>query len=237
MVDHLVTPNTLVVDQWAYEWEREINSQNRFLGNIIRGEYLRYFAFPPDHHGNIIIMTHSFFYEFMKQWPGFSFVTMLRDPVRRVVSQFYFQRRTFSDFAESEIDSWLNTIAGFEFNLQTAALCGAPSMDIDHTHLQQAKKNLHLFDFVGFVEQYEKSLRLFDRVYQIKDPAAPPKVNANPEIIEIPPWMHAKISDRCQYDIQLYEYAQLLFMGKLIAFEMADSGDPSVPPSSIGSDT
>ena len=82
--------NTIFIDQWVYDWERTNTRTDRLLGNITRAEYLRYLSSQWDKSDNVIVLTHSFFYSFMKRWPDFSFATMLRDPIKRVVSQFFF---------------------------------------------------------------------------------------------------------------------------------------------------
>jgi len=231
--EQLLMPGTILVDQWAYEWERSINPPNKILGNFTRGEYLRNLIAKKNNQDSIVILTHSFFYAFMKQWPSFSFATMLRNPVNRVISQFFFQKREFSFFKGSEFIQWLDSISSYEYNLQTAAFSGSPNLNITHSDLEQAKANLHYFDFIGLVEEYEASLKLFNRIYGINYEGTPPQENVNPELAEIPEILFNQIRERCNYDLELIEYAWILFKAKQAAFEMIDAGDPSVAPKSI----
>ena len=71
--EHLLTTETTLIDQWAYEWERSIKPANKMLGNFTRAEYLRNLSAVNDDQESVVILTHSFFYEFMKKWPVFSF--------------------------------------------------------------------------------------------------------------------------------------------------------------------
>jgi hypothetical protein len=228
--DNLVTPLTTVIDQWAYSWESNVQPYDRLLGNVTRSEYLRYTV--PKELGEIVVLTHSFFYEFMKSWTGFSFATMLRDPVKRAISQHDFQKRTFERFKDSDLNSWIGSMPTFEFNLQTAALCGAPALEIDRSHLERAKANLHYFDFFGFVDQYENALQLFNRVYEIDYDGPPPKINATPEPKEVPQSTLDLIRDRSRFDYELLEYARRIYKTKIAALEMIVAGtQESMPPS------
>jgi hypothetical protein len=233
ILDRVVTPATRVVDQWVYDWEREVTARERELGNLVRGEHLRYHAVPPGVAGPIAVLTHSFFYDFMTSWPGFSFVTMLRDPVQRVLSQFSFQRRVFADFRDVEVRSWLDTIPGLDFNMQTAALCGTPAAEIGPQHLQRAVANLHRFDVFGFVDDYPAAFRLFNRVYGIADDGPPPHLNVSPQPIAMAPELAALVRERCALDLALLDYARRLFRAKVAAIEMIDAGDPALPPPSL----
>ena len=231
--EHLLTTEITLVDQWAYEWERTIKPANKLLGNFTRAEYLRNLSATKDSQESIVILTHSFFYEFMKNWPAFSFATMLRDPVNRIISQFFFQKREFSFFTDSKFIKWLDSISSYEFNLQTAALSSSPNLKLARSDLENAKANLHFFDFIGLVDEYETSLKLFNRIYGINSNSTPPKLNVNPETPDVPAEVLKQIRERCTYDIELLEYAQILFKAKQAAFEMIDAGDPSIPPKSI----
>ena len=229
MRKHLVGLGTTVIDQWAYEWENHITPPHRYLGNITRSEYLRY-RIANLRTKNALVMTHSFFYEFMKNWNSFSFATLLRDPVKRIISQFQFSKRTFERDKDAEMNKWLSDQSMFEYNLQTAALCGVPSLDINEMHLEKAKANLHYFDFIGFVDQFELSINLFNRIYSIGNNEKLPWLNATPEKNRIPDHLISDLRERCKYDLKLIVYAQDLFKAKLAALEMIDSRDSEKAP-------
>jgi len=233
ITDHLVTPRTTLVDQWAHGWEWAVTARDRGLGNLARAEYLRYVArdWTPQRH--VVVLTHSFFYAFMVRWPGFSFATLLRDPVKRVLSQFHFQKRTFERSRGDELSAWLDTISAFEFNMQTAALCGAPATALTPLHLEMAKANLHHFDFVGFVDDFEAALALFDRVYGVVGRTTVPRLNASPEPLDVPAEVAERVRERCHLDRELVDYARRLYLAKLAALDMLDAGDPEVLPPAL----
>lgn len=233
IADHLVTSDTTFVDQWAYAWERDITPPDRLLGNVTRSEMLRLGPLA-DMAGRAVITTHSFFYEWMKGLEGFRFGTMLRDPIARIVSQFGFQRREFGLHPGEDVVDFINGLPSFELNLQTAAFCGSPRLDIDETNLEQAKANLHYFEFLGFVEDFEGSLRLFNRLFDIESPSPAPKVNVNPDPAPVlPDLVLEALQDRGRFDLELYAYADRLYRAKLAALELLDLGDPDTPPPSI----
>jgi len=229
MRKHFVRLGTTVIDQWAYEWENHVIPPHRYLGNMTRSEYLRY-RVADLKSKSVLVMTHSFFYEFMKKWDHFSFATLLRDPVKRIISQFHFSKRTFERDKDAELNKWLDEKTSFEYNLQTAALCGAPSLELNEMHLEMAKANLHAFDFIGFVDRYELSIKLFNRIYSIKETEKLPWLNATTDELEIPEDLALVVQERGKYDIA---YAQNLFRAKLAAFEMIDSQNPEVAPPTI----
>jgi hypothetical protein len=230
ITDHLVTPRTLLVDQWAYDWEWAVTARDRGLGNLARAEYLRYLSRDWRDGRHVVVLTHAFFYAFMTRWPGFSFATLLRDPVRRVLSQFHYQKRTFERCRDDELTAWLDGVSAFEFNMQTAALCGAPATTLTETHLEMAKANLHHFDFVGFVDDYADALDLFDRVYGVVGRTGVPRLNASPDPVEVSAEVAESLRERCDLDCRLVEYARRLYLAKRAALDMIDTGDPEVLP-------
>lgn len=233
IADHLVTPETNFVDQWAYAWERDISPPDRLLGNVTRSEMLRLGPLAGV-TGRTVVTTHSFFYEWMKNLTGFRFGTMLRDPIARIVSQFGFQQREFGLHEGQDVLAFINQLPSFELNLQTAALCGSPRPDINATDLEQAKANLHYFEFIGFVEDYPRSLQLFNRLFAVEANGPVPEVNVSPDPPPtLPDQVLEALRTRSRFDRELYEYAERLYRAKLAALEMLDSGDPNRPPPSI----
>ena len=231
--DHLVTPSTAFIDQWAYAWERDITPPDRLLGNITRSEMLRLGPLA-GRTERTVVATHSFFYEWMKNLESFRFGTMLRDPIARIISQFGFQRREFGMHEDQDIVEFINGLPSFELNLQTAAFCGSPRLEIDATNLEQAKANLHHFEYLGFVEDYDRSLRLFNRLFGIDSSSPVPEINVSPHTpTDLPAQVLELLRTRSRFDLDLYEYAQRLYRAKLAALELLDSEDPTTPPASI----
>lgn len=231
ITDHLVTTRTTLIDQWAHGWEWPLTERDRALGNVIRAEYLRYLSRGWRDGEHVVVLTHAFFYAFMARWRGFSFATLLRDPVERVLSQFSFQKRTFERSRDDELSAWLDAVSSFEFNMQTAALCGAPAATLTEAHLEMAKANLHHFDFVGFVDDYEGALALFDRVYGVVGRTSVYRLNASPEPRAVPAEVVERVRERCHLDRELVAYARRLYVAKRAALDMLEAGDPErLPP-------
>jgi hypothetical protein len=231
--DHLVAPGTTFVDQWAYAWERDIDPPDRLLGNLVRAELLRLgpLAAPS---GPTVVLTHCFFYEWMKGLPGFRFVTLLRDPVARLVSQFDFQRRELGMHAGEDRLAWLRAQPSYVFNLQTAALCGCPAESLGREHLELAKANLHCFDVLGFVERFPEALALFDRTFGLGEVPPPPRLNVSPG----PPAVlddatRDLLVERSTLDRELCAYAARLVQAKVAAHELLATGDPETAPPSV----
>jgi hypothetical protein len=233
ITDHLVGPGTTLVDQWAYAWEREIDPPDRLLGNFVRAELLRLgpLAAPS---GSTVVLTHSFFYEWMKALPGFRFVTLLRDPVARLISQFDFQRRELGMHAGEDRTAWLADQPSYVFNLQTAALCGCPAESIGREHLERAKANLHCFDVIGFVDRFPEALSLFNRTFGLGDVPQPPRLNVSPgPAVSLDDATRDLLLERSQLDQELCAYAARLARAKVAALELLERGDPETPPPSV----
>ena len=158
---------------------------------------------------------------------------MLRDPVKRIISQFHFQKREFDYCRDDELISWLDSLTTFEFNMQTAALCGSPQPVVNSKHLEMAKANLHHFDFIGFVEEYEAALSLFDRVYGIACSASAVRMNASPAASNVSDALIENLRHRCRFDVELIEYAKRLNIAKVTALEMLDGDDLEKMPPTI----
>lgn len=230
--EHLVDDSTQYIDHWAYMWEPDVQPLDRLLGNVMRSEELR-FGPLRDPSGSVVVATHCFFYEWMKSLPDFRFATMLRDPISRVISQFDFEQRVFGRHEDQSIVDFIDGLSSYEFNLQTAALCGSPRFPIDEINLEQAKGNLHMFDFVGFVERFDESLGLFNRIFDIDSSAPAPVENAGPPGQPLPDWLTDRIRERARFDLELYDYARRLYRGKVAALEILDSNDREQPPPSL----
>ena len=145
----------------------------------------------------------------------------------------FFQKNTFDHFDQIEFSEWLDAISAFEFNMQTAAFCGAPRLDIDAQDLQMAKANLHYFDFVGFVKEFEDAIELFKQVYGIHSDNPIPVLNVHSEQIELSQELQNQLLERCQYDIELVDYAKRLFKAKKAAWDLLIANDPDLLPPSI----
>lgn len=163
------------------------------------------------------IAGHFLFSEtaYRKYGDKFSFVTVLRDPVKRWISSYFFNRFKTDDHmkVEDEIESRLESHFGISQGYQLVKFLGGANKDGDYTSPQavnQAKNNLKFFEVVGLLEDLGDFKYKFSKRFQVglkiekKNQNPAPKQyrssTITPELVEM-------ISEICQPDIQVYEYA------------------------------
>lgn len=156
-----------------------------------------------------------------------TYITVLRDPVDRVVSHYYFVKRRkdhyLHDIVESQrlslkeyIENGLSTELN---NGQTRLLSGCidekayPFGKCPGALLEQAKKNLdRYFSIVGIQEEFTDTLSLIRKVLGWSTPDFKENVTVNrPPKDEIPAETVAIIRHFNQLDIELYGYARRIF--------------------------
>lgn len=144
-----------------------------------------------------------------------SFVTMLRDPVKRFISGYFYNR--YKDYGNNQLSESLDEYlaspeASYSGKTYVRYLCGDPERQ-DFTSseaLEQAKSNLHKFAVVGclehtdiFVEQFQQ---VFNRRLNLGKWNSSPKSKSYQQSV-VTDEMQEKIRELCQTDIQLYNYA------------------------------
>jgi hypothetical protein len=182
-------------------------------------------------------LSGHFTYEMaFRRFPDAFFITFLRDPVARVVSQYRSLKNpaSFSEdwraVASAEIVEdmefiWDATFEEFVFserphvvdhirNLQTAFLCDPDTQGPDR--LASARWNLERIQFVGLQESYDRSVRLLKRRLPLPWLALRRwKIDrANESIsydVEMSPRVSARLQALLDQDIALYAYARDLF--------------------------
>jgi hypothetical protein len=162
--------------------------------------------------GHIVFGWHRFL-------PGRAvYLTMLRDPVDRVVSLYYYVRedprmplhfavRDGSVGLEDYLKRGLDPEAS---NGQTYWLSGGLSGE---EALRWAKRNLDFFPVVGIQERFDESLVLFRRVFGWRSVFYSKRnvVLARPRTEDLPDRVRRLISERNQLDLELYDYARRRF--------------------------
>ncbi|MEH7385242.1 sulfotransferase family 2 domain-containing protein [Bacillus sp. JJ1521] len=141
----------------------------------------------------------------------FTYATMLRDPVDRVISHYYYFLGKGHFKKETSFEEFITTPKFFNF--QTLYLSGGTAPDLD-----VAKANLNTyFPIVGITELFEESTFLMkkefgwnDIVYTKKNVTAvrPEKKQISKEITEL-------IIQHNKLDIELYQYARKLLENKI----------------------
>ncbi|KXS41809.1 MULTISPECIES: sulfotransferase family 2 domain-containing protein [unclassified Candidatus Frackibacter] len=167
----------------------------------------------------------------------YTYITMLREPIERVISVYYFIRRrpqnkwyddvkniSLKEFVSKD-EFWQNNT-----NIQTFLLAGGerPNKITDLfnlNNLSQAKKNLNkYFSVVGITEMFDESLVLMkqelgwdDISYTRKNVSKNrlAKGEVEKEIIEI-------IRERNRLDIELYEYVKINLIKRIESLNVKD---------------
>ena len=155
------------------------------------------------------------------------YLTVLREPIARVTSQYYYilknqhnplheQVRRMSspaEFVASGISLGMN-------NGQVRWLLGeidlVPFGELTQAHLEQVKTNIEKhFAWVGLTERFDESVMLLQRVLGWKVPPFYRKQNVNPSKQALRDSQLEAVSRHNQLDIALYEFATGLLEQRL----------------------
>lgn len=155
------------------------------------------------------------FYQYAARPP--IYLTMLRDPVQRVVSNYAAMRRptkqrpqiyagTLEEFIDepARMNVQAHHIAGSRQSLRQAS---------PETVLSVGKAHLHSFPFVGITERFDDSLQLlvymmgwdYPTEYQSRN------ISGQKEKPDVTPDLHDRILQNNQIDVQVYDFAKQLF--------------------------
>lgn len=197
-----------------------------------------FYDLPQEQRDNFALLEGHFLYglhKYLSQPARYRYITMLREPVDRIVSLYYFILRSpdiylyeavtsrnmsLLDFAKSDITPEL-------YNFQTAALAGGDLLTIDTKNtglaeLERAKQHLRDdIDAFGLLDRFDASLILYNRflgwrlrpkelVYSRRNVTA-----GRPSVHDISPEVRAHIRQINALDCELYEYAQGLFASRV----------------------
>lgn len=155
------------------------------------------------------------------------YITMLREPVSRVVSLYYFihqnpQREMPEDERCPTLEHYLEKPLKAFDNAQTRAIAGIVSSEFKAGHcttelLDIAKKNLASFLMVGITERFDESIVILKRVLDLES-VFYARTNENPKrpkVREISSENIEKIKHYNQLDLALYAYANELLDAKI----------------------
>jgi len=160
-----------------------------------------------------------------------TYITMLRDPVDRVVSHYHFVLANPDHYLYAQIAGRGLSLYDYAVirgsheldNDQVRWLCAADHFDVavgrvSRAMVDQAKWNLaNAFEVVGLMERFEDSVRCLAAAFGWSI-AVPERRNANrhrPLIQEIPQETRDAIRRINRYDVELYEFAAGLFEEQL----------------------
>lgn len=145
--------------------------------------------------------------QFAQEW---NFVTLLRDPVERWLSEYYYNRHKSSSHLRTELslEEYLDDAAG-RYNAQTYLnlFSSLPATAPDAERIDEALENLGRFALIGYTDALDEFVRQFQAVFGV--PLSPTRSNLNPapayDALRNPaPQVRAAIEERCAADIELY---------------------------------
>jgi hypothetical protein len=160
-----------------------------------------------------------------------TYATMLRDPVERIISHYYFVKSSPEHYLHEALmtGGWtLEQYAAEGLNWETdndqvrwltqAEHQEVPLGQVSRALLEEAKWNLeNAFSVVGLVERFEESLECFRRAFGWPDLACERVKNVNVERprAPLPQRTLDAIRRANRFDVELYEFAAELFERRL----------------------
>ena len=165
-----------------------------------------------------VVRGHLFYgiHEFLPQ--GATYITMLRDPVARVLSAYYFVlRRPLNPLHRKlkrerlGVEDCLRLFPDRQ-NLQCRFIAGVEDAAISNERLLDlAKENLaKSFSVVGICERFEESLILFSKTFGWEVPfyknqkVAKSRPKVEPKLVDL-------IREHNRLDVELYEFGKKMF--------------------------
>jgi hypothetical protein len=150
-----------------------------------------------------------------------SYVTIVREPVDRVISAYKYVRKTAHHRDHDEVMnrgiSLEEYIEGFwvddRISRQTRQLCNKYDGPLDENDLERAKRNLEQFLVVGLTERFEETFVLLRRALRFRLPFYVTR-NVSPPL-EIADGVRARIAEHERLDLELYDFAQDLFTARV----------------------
>lgn len=152
----------------------------------------------------------------------FAFVTVLRDPCERWASGYFYNR--FKEINHRkihlDIDDYLKSESGQAQGHEYVKFLGGASEEGDYCSrdaIERAKRNLHKFDIVGFLEYPQEFIFQFEKRFRIKLELR--KMNQNPKPQSYRETMlteerKERIKAICEPDCEIYQYAVERFLNK-----------------------
>ena len=164
------------------------------------------------------------------------YISMLRDPVERVISHYYHALRDprhplydkcvsnnmkLEDFVFQMTDNdngQVRALAGFADQLAFFRKDYIPFGKCNNDILETAKANLSNFKAVGLMERFDESLILFKRILKWELPPLYEKSNVANNRLRLPEISQKAIdliTEINQYDLQIYAYASDLLQKRI----------------------
>lgn len=193
-----------------------------FHHDLYLGENMQLEELPDEAKENIRAVAGHYFYGIHEHIPNPSnYFTMLREPVERVISLYYYfqnipgyenvKKMTLEEFATNSPEA---------SNFQTLIVSG----ELVKPDLNKAIDNLKTFTVVGVTERFDETLFLLKNVYEWENIHYSKKnVTKNRPLKEdIPPQVIEIIRQKNALDIKLYNLAKQLCEEKIQALSLTE---------------
>jgi hypothetical protein len=148
-----------------------------------------------------------------------TYITVLRDPIDRMISAFYFMHtyKLHPNYWKFRREGW--TLEDFvkrwpKANLQTKMIAGADYDELCTAEmLMKAKDNLQYFSVVGLTERFEETLALMKLCFgwKLECYSSFNVTRARPKKRDLPQATLDLIAERNRFDVEFYECAAKFF--------------------------
>ncbi len=145
----------------------------------------------------------------------YAFITILRDPVERWISEYFYNRSHSRANANMTMEDYLESPYGSAQGTQYVLYLGGRSNRNDHESrqaVQRALRNIDRFAVIGFLEDLSLFEQQFRHRFGVRVDIGRKNVTAfNPSREQITPEMRKKIENICERDCEIYEQARQRF--------------------------
>ena len=150
-----------------------------------------------------------------------SYVTIVREPVERVISAYKYVLKTPHHRDHNRVIKEGMSLEGFVQNFwvdarisrQTRQLCNTYDRPLGERDLARAKGNLERFLVVGLTERFEETFVLLRRALRFRVPFYVTR-NVSPPL-QVPEGVRAMIAERERWDLELYDFAHDMFAAQI----------------------
>lgn len=145
----------------------------------------------------------------------YAFITVLRDPVRRWESEYFYNKYKLSNHRKINVNilEYMNSESGRSQGYEYVKFLGGARSCGDYTSrnaINRAKENLDKLDLVGFLEYQEDLISRFKERFGVVL-RIPRNINVNPapniKKTIVTPEIKERIELMCQPDREIYQYA------------------------------
>ena len=194
--------------------------------SVVNDKLQRFAALRSSEKRAFSVLKGHFVFGFTPGLEHFSYVTLLRRPLERLVSYYFYvlrdsrhylhallmqRRMRLEDFLFSDLSLELDN---YQVRAVSGALIARPRDRVVQEHLELATYNLRRrFSAFGLAEEFDESLFEFARVFGWKLPKFEVlNQGGYSRNLELPKSCRDAVNEKNRFDVALYEYASGLFM-------------------------